>query len=419
MRNALSIRSVLFTFVLLAFLMLAVPAVSSAAIVFSIEIAPPPLPVYAQPVCPGPGYIWEPGYWAYDDGYFWVPGTWVLIPEPSLLWTPGYWGWNGSLFVFYQGYWGAYVGYYGGINYGFGYTGVGYQGGYWNHGTFFYNRSVNNVGNLRNVYTKTVAVRNANHVSFNGPGGITARPTAAEQAAARDRHIPPTGVQMAHVQAASRNRQLYESANHGKPAVAATAKPAQFSGRGIVAARAAAPSYKPPAARHADRVQVSRTAPGNRAPNRTAGPRSSPRTSRAVTPQNPRPQREANVRAAPAPHEARPAAHAAALPPHIEPHHTNPTLHAHANPPPHEARSAAHAAAPSPHIEPHHTNPTLHAHANPPPHEARPAAHAATPSPHIEPHHTNPTLHAHANPPPHAPAPHEAPPKETKPPEHQ
>jgi hypothetical protein len=297
MRNALYSRSVLFT-VLLALLMFAAPAVSSAAIVFSIGIAPPPLPVYAQPVCPGLGYIWEPGYWAFDDGYFWVPGTWVLIPEPGLLWTPGYWGWNGSLFVFYQGYWGPQVGFYGGVNYGFGYMGVGYQGGYWNHGTFFYNRSVNNVGNLRNVYTRMVAVRNASHVSFNGPGGITARPTAAEQAAARERHIPPTGVQMAHVQAASRNRQLYESVNHGKPAVAATAKPAQLSGRGVVAARAAAPSYKPPAARHADRIQASRTAPGNRAPNREAGPSSSPRTARAVTPHvaNPGPQRQANVR---------------------------------------------------------------------------------------------------------------------------
>ncbi len=298
MRNVLSSRSVLFTFVLLAFLMFAAPTVSSAAIVFSIGFAPPPLPIYVQPVCPGPGYIWEPGYWAYDDGYFWVPGVWVLIPEPGLLWTPGYWGWNGSLFVFYQGYWGPHVGFYGGIDYGFGYTGAGYQGGYWNHGTFFYNRSVNNVGNLRNVYTSTVAVRNTQHVSFNGPGGLTARPTAAQQAAAHERHIPPTGVQMAHVQAASRNRQLYVSVNHGKPPVAATTKTAQFSGRGVVAARAAAPSYKPPAARHADRAQASRAAVGNRASNHASGPSSSPRIARAVTAHaaSARPQRQASVR---------------------------------------------------------------------------------------------------------------------------
>ena len=45
----------------------------------SITIGPPPLPVYEQPYCPGDGYMWIPGYWAYDeDGYYWVPGTWVL-----------------------------------------------------------------------------------------------------------------------------------------------------------------------------------------------------------------------------------------------------------------------------------------------------------------------------------------------------
>ena len=29
------------------------------------------------------------------------------------------------------GYWGPHVGYYGGVNYGFGYMGVGFAGGAW------------------------------------------------------------------------------------------------------------------------------------------------------------------------------------------------------------------------------------------------------------------------------------------------
>ena len=42
----------------------------------SINIAPPVLPVYVQPACPGIGYIWTPGYWAWgSDDYYWVPGT--------------------------------------------------------------------------------------------------------------------------------------------------------------------------------------------------------------------------------------------------------------------------------------------------------------------------------------------------------
>jgi len=48
----------------------------------TVGFAPPPLPVYVQPPCPSPGYVWAPGYWAYgDDDYYWVPGTWVLAPE--------------------------------------------------------------------------------------------------------------------------------------------------------------------------------------------------------------------------------------------------------------------------------------------------------------------------------------------------
>ncbi len=36
-------------------------------------------------------------------------------------------------------------GFYGGVNYGFGYIGVGYAGGRWNGNQFAYNASVNNV----------------------------------------------------------------------------------------------------------------------------------------------------------------------------------------------------------------------------------------------------------------------------------
>jgi len=39
--------------------------------------------------------------------------------------------------------------------------------------------------------------------------------------------------------------------NHGKPAIAATSKPGQFIGPGVVAAKAAGPAYKPAAERSA------------------------------------------------------------------------------------------------------------------------------------------------------------------------
>src|SRR5579871_908892 len=79
-------------------------AFAQVAVGISVGFAPPDLPVYEQPECPGDDYIWTPGYWAWDgEDYYWVPGTWVLAPEPGLFWTPPYWGWNGVAFVFYDG----------------------------------------------------------------------------------------------------------------------------------------------------------------------------------------------------------------------------------------------------------------------------------------------------------------------------
>src|SRR5277367_6433680 len=120
-------------------------AVPAVGVVVSVRVAPPVLPVYVQPLCPGAGYIWEPGYWAYgDEGYYWVPGTWVLPPSAGLLWTPGYWGFSDGFYAWHVGYWGPTVGFYGGINYGFGYPGRGFYGGYWRGGQYFYNTRVTN-----------------------------------------------------------------------------------------------------------------------------------------------------------------------------------------------------------------------------------------------------------------------------------
>ena len=90
--------------------------------------------------------MWTPGYWAWGPGgYYWVPGAWVEAPYMGALWTPGYWGFYGGRYMFYPGHWGLHIGFYGGINYGFGYVGFGYEGGYWNSGHFFYNRVYNNI----------------------------------------------------------------------------------------------------------------------------------------------------------------------------------------------------------------------------------------------------------------------------------
>ncbi len=230
---------------LMALVILVMPVASHAqvAVGISIRVGPPPLPVYVQPPVPGPGYIWTPGYWAYGpDGYYWVPGTWVEPPAVGLLWTPGYWGWREGFYVWSPGYWGPHVGFYGGINYGFGYTGVGFVGGYWRGGVFSYNRAVTNVNTtiIHNTYNTTVINNNTtiNRTSFNGgQGGIHAQPTAVERAAMNERHISPTGLQAHHEQGARSNRALLASVNHGSPSIAASPKAGVFNGQGVVAAR--------------------------------------------------------------------------------------------------------------------------------------------------------------------------------------
>ena len=213
-------------------LSLSTPSSAQIGIGISVRVGPPALPVYAQPICPGPGYLWTPGYWAWneDGGYYWVPGTWVVGPV-GMLWTPGYWGFAGGFYGWHDGYWGPHVGFYGGINYGFGYGGVGFAGGEWRGGAFFYNRAVVNVNvtNVTNVYSRTVIVNNT-HVAFNGPGGIEARPTPQEEAYGREPHTAALAAQTEHEHAASQNRQLFASENHGRPAIAATARPGEFNG---------------------------------------------------------------------------------------------------------------------------------------------------------------------------------------------
>jgi WXXGXW repeat (2 copies) len=264
------IPSLLFGSLFFAVVMVMVlPAASFAQIGVSITIGPPALPVYEQPPCPAEGYIWTPGYWAYgDDDYYWVPGTWVMAPEVGFLWTPGYWGWGGAAFLFHEGYWGPRVGFYGGISYGFGYFGEGYEGGRWDNGRFFYNRSVNNVNitNIHNVYNTTVINNTTvNRVSYNGgEGGINARPRPEDEAAARERHIPPVAEQTQHVQAARANPELRASANHGKPPIAATPKPGAFRDRAVVPAKEAGAPYHPPANRGGAEQQAGR--PANNVP---------------------------------------------------------------------------------------------------------------------------------------------------------
>ena len=221
-----------------------------------VNIAPPPLPVYAQPMLPGDGYIWTPGYWAWNgsaDDYYWVPGTWVLAPADGQLWTPGYWAFRGDGYFWNAGYWGSSVGYYGGVNYGYGYTGNGYQGGRWEGSHFRYNAAVSHVDKtiVQNTYnTRAVNSSATAHASYSvaPPSGASRPARNVHEAPAADRGTP-TAEQLQHEHTALVTPTQRAWVPHGPPQVAATVKPLAFNAAGVEHVRVAPTQRAAPAPR--------------------------------------------------------------------------------------------------------------------------------------------------------------------------
>lgn len=330
--------------VLAALALLAAHRAAGAVLSVSVNIAPPALPVYAQPPIPAPGYLWVPGYWAYGpEGYFWVPGTWVEPPEPGLVWTPGYWASADGAYTWSAGYWGPACGYYGGIDYGYGYPGRGYYGGYWRDNNFYYNRSVTNISqvNITNVYTKTVVNNvSTSHVSYvGGAGGVHAQPTAAERAAGQRPHQGMTAAQSRHAEGAASQHELLASVNHGHPPVAATRHAGSFSGADVVRAHGA-PSQ-------AATRESAKAAPTKHAPHvAQARHEETPTQSHAATSEH-----ATHVASAGTERRSEPKTHE---PP---PHHTTTARAEHTEP----AQShVTHSAAHETHAPPHETHATVH-----------------------------------------------------------
>ncbi len=200
---------------------------------------------------------WTPGYWAYDDGQY---------------------QWNG-------GYWGPQVGFYGGVNYGYGYFGNGYDGGRWNGRNFRYNTAYSNVNRsvIRNVYYSHATIDNreivnrygGSRISYNGgPHGIAARATTSQRQAYTQRRFAMTAQQQQHATYARQDTNLRYNVNHGKPAIAVAPRPfsrtyhptsVPAKDRAIAAPHAAAPAAvhhaAPAAVHHAAPAAVHHAAP--------------------------------------------------------------------------------------------------------------------------------------------------------------
>ena len=207
----------------------------------SVARAPPDIPVYDQPPPPEDDLVWTPGYWNWSadiNDYYWVPGAWVSAPIVGYLWTPGYWVIDRGLFYWRSGYWGPHVGFYGGINYGHGYFGHGFDGAAWRDGHLIYNSAATNVANLRSTHVYLAPVVDnisAGRVSYNGAKGISAQANAEELSAAAEYHLSPTAAQLQDIRAAHDNTAMRADTNKGHPSLSAIAQPRESSNASLPA----------------------------------------------------------------------------------------------------------------------------------------------------------------------------------------
>jgi hypothetical protein len=167
-----------------------------------------------------------------------VPGTWVLPPNTGDLWTPGYWAFENTGFRWHIGYWGRTVGYYGGLNYGYGYSGRGYQGGRWNQGHY------------RRDFHESARRPGNSQVSFiGGQGGWPSRPPNPDLHPRPNEHSAPSDAQMMHEYAAVTRPTQRATGSRERPLVAATPRPSAFEAAGAEHARSDPPLRQAP---HAD-----------------------------------------------------------------------------------------------------------------------------------------------------------------------
>ncbi|HZR34643.1 MAG TPA: hypothetical protein VFA75_04660 [Nevskia sp.] len=86
---------------------MALPAASQAARVgVDINLAPPaPVVEGPPPPPPQPGYVWAPGYWAWNGAqYVWVAGHYVA-GRPGWVWVPEHYVRRGPYYRFVPGHW--------------------------------------------------------------------------------------------------------------------------------------------------------------------------------------------------------------------------------------------------------------------------------------------------------------------------
>ena len=134
----------------------------------------------------------------------------------------------------------AHVGYYGGVNYGFGYMGIGFVGGVWAGGAFRYNTAVMHVGRgIHNTYCRPTVVER-NTIVNNGTWLTAAaraasiiRPPAGEADTRTSSTWLPHRTRRGTESAARTNANNYFNHNGGHPANAAMDRPMRAATRAV------------------------------------------------------------------------------------------------------------------------------------------------------------------------------------------
>jgi hypothetical protein len=82
--------------------LVAFPAMSEVIV----RVGPPAPIVETRPAIPGPGYVWTPGFHAWNgSAYVWTPGAWVLPPHPRARWVAHRWVRRNGGWVLVEGHW--------------------------------------------------------------------------------------------------------------------------------------------------------------------------------------------------------------------------------------------------------------------------------------------------------------------------
>ena len=101
MKRADAVRSLVLSMLITA-CTAAVPAFGQISVNISIA---PPAPRYEAPPAVAPGYVWAPGYWAWNgDRHIWVPGR-TIVQRVGYRWAPDRWEQRDHVYYRHSGRW--------------------------------------------------------------------------------------------------------------------------------------------------------------------------------------------------------------------------------------------------------------------------------------------------------------------------